>query len=122
MKNHNLELGKLGEDIAVEYFKQERFQILYTNYRSGHFEIDIILRDSFCVRFVEVKTRRENAKESVAASMNRKKMSTLTRAIYNFLSTHHDLNSLDIFLDLVIIVIADDGSHTFEYIPAFSQI
>ena len=121
MQNHNVDLGRIGEEIAVEYFKKQRLQVLYTNYRSGHFEIDIVLRDSFCVRFVEVKTRLERTKYSVASSMNHKKIANQKRAIYNFMSTHHDLNGLDIFFDLVIVIISPDGSHNLEYIPAFTQ-
>lgn len=122
MTNHNFELGRLGEEIAVEYFKKQKFQVLYTNYRSSNFEIDIVLRDSFCVRFVEVKTRLEGSVDTISGSLNRKKISTLTRAIYNFMSTHHDLNGLDMFLDLVIVVMSSYGSHSFEYIPAFTQV
>ena len=47
--------GKSGEIRAVEYLKQKGFEILFTNYRYGHKEIDIIARDKKCIVFVEVK-------------------------------------------------------------------
>ena len=36
------ELGKIGEDLAVEYLQDKGYQILERNWRSGHKEIDII--------------------------------------------------------------------------------
>lgn len=117
----NLELGKIGEEIATEYLKNERFQIIYNNYRVGHYEIDIIVRDSFTLRFVEVKTRRESSKESVKASLNRKKLSSLRNGIFAFLSKHHDLNRLEIFLDLIVVIINPDGTHILEYTPDFHR-
>ena len=98
----NTELGKLGEEIATEFLIKERYQILYNNFRSGHYEIDIIIRDAFTLRFVEVKTRNDYAKSSVATSLSPKKMNSLKRGIFSFLSTHHDLNRLEIFQDIII--------------------
>ena len=41
MAEHN-ELGKIGEDEAIAYLKSKGYSILYRNWRSGKFELDII--------------------------------------------------------------------------------
>ena len=39
------ELGKIGEELAVEYLTDKGYQILERNWHSGHKEIDIIALD-----------------------------------------------------------------------------
>ncbi len=117
----NIELGRFGEQLATEFLRKERYEILYNNYRSGHYEIDIIVRDAFTLRFVEVKTRHHFAKSSIELSLNPKKMDSLKRGIFAFLSTHHDLNRLEIFQDLITVTVMDDGTHTLEYIPDYMR-
>jgi putative endonuclease len=53
------ELGKKGEELAVELLKAKGYEIIERNYHYGYGEIDIIAKDpndSFTV-FIEVKTR-----------------------------------------------------------------
>ncbi|QCX32257.1 YraN family protein [Caloramator sp. E03] len=50
--------GKLGEDIAVKYLKQNGYIILQKNYRTKYGEIDIIAKDDKYLVFIEVKARR----------------------------------------------------------------
>ncbi|MBN2349460.1 MAG: YraN family protein [Bacteroidales bacterium] len=56
MASHN-ELGKKGEEIAEEYLINLGYQIIETNWRFQHKEIDIIARDNNYLVIVEVKTR-----------------------------------------------------------------
>ncbi|MBI2010929.1 MAG: YraN family protein [Candidatus Colwellbacteria bacterium] len=53
---HRSELGKIGENLATDYLKRQRYKILERNYRQPWGEIDIIARspDKTLV-FVEVK-------------------------------------------------------------------
>jgi len=56
MASHN-ELGKKGEQIAQSYLQEKDYRILYTNWKTGKKEIDIIASKENCLLFVEVKTR-----------------------------------------------------------------
>lgn len=56
MASHN-ELGKLGEELAVEFLKKEGYEILNTNWTFQKAEIDIIARKENTLAIVEVKTR-----------------------------------------------------------------
>jgi putative endonuclease len=56
MASHN-ELGKLGEDLAVDYLKKNGYTILDTNWTFQKAEIDIIARTENTLAIIEVKTR-----------------------------------------------------------------
>jgi putative endonuclease len=60
MAEHN-ELGKDGELAAVAYLKENGYEILTTNWRKGHFELDIVAKTEDELVIVEVKTRSEGS-------------------------------------------------------------
>lgn len=56
MAVHN-EIGKLGEQLAADYLRQQGYAILETNWRLGRLEADIIAYMEGTIVIVEVKTR-----------------------------------------------------------------
>ena len=56
MAEHN-ELGKLGEDLAVDFLQKNGYEILDRNWRFQKAEIDIIAQKNDILAVVEVKTR-----------------------------------------------------------------
>lgn len=56
MADHN-DLGKLGEELAVEFLQKEGYEILETNWVFQKAELDIIARKDNVLAAVEVKTR-----------------------------------------------------------------
>jgi putative endonuclease len=56
MAEHN-ELGKLGEELAVEFLRKNGYEILETNWTFQKAEIDIIAKKENILAIVEVKTR-----------------------------------------------------------------
>lgn len=56
MAEHN-ELGKFGEEMAVEFLQKEGYEILDTNWTFQKAEIDIIASKENTLAIVEVKTR-----------------------------------------------------------------
>jgi putative endonuclease len=56
MAQHN-DTGKAGEAHAMRHLQSKGFQILETNYRAKHAEIDLIAQGDKLLIFVEVKTR-----------------------------------------------------------------
>lgn len=59
MAQHN-ELGKKGEQEAVNYLLQHGYIIHHQNWHCGRKEIDIVAQTSEVLVFVEVKTRKNN--------------------------------------------------------------
>jgi len=50
-------LGNLGEDLAVDFLKDQGYGIIERNCRKKYGEIDILAKDLSCLVFVEVRTR-----------------------------------------------------------------
>ena len=86
----HLELGERGERAALEYLKEEGFDIVATNFRvplgrsSGGQkvtgEIDIIAYDAGTLVFVEVKTRSSDELVAPERAVDRKKQRQIARA------------------------------------------
>jgi len=51
------ELGKKGEDVALEYLLQRGMKLLARNWRCGHKELDLVMEDEEFIRIVEVRSR-----------------------------------------------------------------
>ena len=56
MAEHN-ELGKLGEELAVDFLEKNSYSILETNWTFQKAEIDIIAQKENILSIIEVKTR-----------------------------------------------------------------
>ena len=56
MAEHN-DLGKLGEELAVDFLEKKGYEILETNWVFDKAEIDIIAQKENILAVVEVKTR-----------------------------------------------------------------
>lgn len=81
----HLKRGSLGEDAALEHLLARGFLLLTRNYRGQPGEIDLILRDSECVVFVEVKTRSVGSWLRPAAAVNLRKRRLLSAAALHYL-------------------------------------
>jgi putative endonuclease len=49
--------GRLGEEIAAEYLKKKKYQLLSQNIRLPFGEIDLLVQDGQSIVLVEVKTK-----------------------------------------------------------------
>lgn len=59
-KKTNTEIGRRGEQQALNFLKDKNYEILETNYRFGRNEIDIIASYKHTIVFIEVKFRKNN--------------------------------------------------------------
>ena len=71
MADHNY-LGRWGENIARELLISKGYAILDSNWRSGHYEIDIIAQRGNRVVLAEVTTRKEGSPDGLLAFDTRK--------------------------------------------------
>ena len=107
------ELGKLGEDLAVNFLISKGYQILERNWHSGHKEIDIIAFDDDVLVIVEVKTLKSDdyGEPEIAVGVTKQRM--LIRAADSFVR-YKNLN-VDVRFDIISIVISD-GEPEIEHI------
>ena len=81
----NKETGKLGEDIAVYYLKQNGYVILDRNFECRQGEIDIIALDKKEIVFIEVKTRTSNKYGTPSEAVNKIKQKHMLQTIKYYL-------------------------------------
>lgn len=91
-------LGKLGEQIAVDYLKNQAYEIISKNFRTRYGEIDIIARDGRTLVFVEVKSRGSVKFGTPEESIVRDKQNKLRLMSAYFLSKNklqHEAHRID---------------------------
>ncbi len=101
MAEHN-ELGKLGEEMAVEYLKQNGYTLLETNWTFQKAEIDIIAQKENVLAVVEVKTRSSVEFGLPQDFVKPKKIQLLVKAINEYIIS----NDLDVVVRFDIIAVA----------------
>lgn len=78
------ELGKRGEEIALEYLLQQGMRLVARNYRCGHRELDLIMEDGEFLRVVEVRSRRYPAQIEPLESVDERKRRNIVAAARKF--------------------------------------
>ena len=100
MAEHN-ELGKLGEELAVEYLQKEGYEILETNWVFQKAEIDIIAKKGETIAVIEVKTRSSIDFGLPQDFVNPKKIQLLVKAINEYIISN-DLDA-EVRFDIISI-------------------
>lgn len=73
--------GRLGEEAACEFLKQQGFKILEQNFRYSRLaEIDIIAKDKDTIVFVEVKARTTQSCGHPFEAINHQKLLNILKA------------------------------------------
>ena len=101
MAEHN-ELGKKGEEIALEHLRKLGYIILDKNWRSGHNELDIIARDKEFLVIVEVKSRQNSKFSEPEEAVTPDKQRALIRAANAYIYKHNIF--LETRFDIISIV------------------
>jgi len=91
--SNNRKTGKIGEDYAVNYLKENGYIILERNkHFSKNCEVDIIAKDNDTLVFVEVKTRRSDVCGSPFEAITKEKYKNIRYGLYSYISEHHYKN------------------------------
>ena len=106
--------GSRGEDIATEWLRERGYYIVERNWRTGHYEIDIIAEHYDTLHFVEVKTRKRSSWQSAFDSIDEQKRRTLRRGAMAYRTMHHI--RLNLQFDLIAITVDDEENHSLEYV------
>ena len=101
MAEHN-ELGKKGEQLAVDFLLDKGYVIVEKNYRFQKAEIDIIAQKETVLAVVEVKTRSTNYFGNPEEFVNPKKIKLLTMAIDDYV-IKNDLD-VEVRFDIIAII------------------
>ena len=101
MAKHN-ELGKEGEQLALEFLKEKGYETLEQNYRLGKAEIDLIITKENWLIAVEVKTRSTNYFGNPEEFVNAKKKKMLVEAMNSYV-IEHDLD-VEVRFDIIAVL------------------
>ena len=112
MAEHN-DLGKLGEELAVEFLQKEGYIILETNWIFQKAEIDIIAQKENILAVVEVKTRSSLEFGLPQDFVKPKKIQLLVKAVNEYVVS----KNLDVDVRFDIIAIhKEDKSFVIEHL------
>jgi len=105
MAKHN-ELGKKGEQLAVDFLQKNSYEIIERNYRFDKAEVDIIAKKDDILAIVEVKTRSTADFGDPQDFVKPKQIQRLVKAVDEYVTT----NDLDVEVRFDIIAIVKAGT------------
>jgi len=106
MAKHN-ELGKKGEQLAVDFLLKDNYEIIERNYRFEKAEVDIIAQKKDILAIVEVKTRSTTEFGNPQDFVKPKQINNLVKAVNEYV-TSNDLD-VEVRFDVIAIVKEKDG-------------
>lgn len=101
MAQHN-ELGKKGEQLAVDFLLKNNYNIIERNYRFEKAEVDIIAKKDEILAIVEVKTRSTTDFGNPQDFVKPKQIKNLVKAVDEYV-TENDLD-VEVRFDIIAIV------------------
>ena len=104
MADHN-DLGKLGEELAVEFLRKNGYEILETNWTFQKAEVDIIAKKENTLAIIEVKTRSSLDFGLPQDFVKPKKIQLLVKAVNEYVVS----NNLDVEVRFDIIAVHKEG-------------
>ena len=106
MAQHN-ELGKKGEQLAVDYLLQQGYTIVERNYRFDRAEVDIMAKIKDTLAIIEVKTRSTVDFGNPQDFVKPKQIQRLVKAVDEYVT----VNNLDVEIrfDIIALVKEDKG-------------
>ncbi len=112
MAQHN-ELGKKGEQLAVDFLLKKGYDVVERNYRFDKAEVDIIAQLKDILAIVEVKTRSTVDFGNPQDFVKPKQIQRLVKAVDEYVT----VNALDVEVRFDIIAIVKNGkSFTIEHL------
>lgn len=112
MARHN-STGSWGEQIASELLTSKGYAILHRNWRSGHYELDIVAMKDSRIVFVEVKTRSSDFLDPTHA-IDRKKIMRIIRSADSYINSFNIPHEYQFD---IINIIGTQEEYTVEHIP-----
>lgn len=124
MKTERQQVGKRGEDVAVEYLISKGMTIIERNWRHSHLELDIIALDTEGIHIVEVKSRMAPNTADPEVGVTAAKQRRMVSAARAFMRSRKasQLRDSELFFDVVTVVFDDAKIYVEFYPQAFIPI
>ncbi len=116
MKDDRKEFGTSIERLAARYLEGKGYEVLERNFRVGHKEIDIIVKDARNVVFVEVKSARQMSFGHPALRVTKKQRMNIIMAAQQYVIDNL-LEGYDFRFDVIAYYPKEKGAgYTLEHI------
>jgi len=115
MTRERIDLGKEGEDLAVDHLEKNGYKIVKQNYRSLYGELDVIALDKEILCFIEIKTRTSDLYGHPLESITKSKINKIAKTAMYFMGENDLLDSCARF-DVVSILQKDSDKFDIEII------
>jgi putative endonuclease len=89
LTRERLELGRLGEDLALKTIKRMGYRCITRNYRCPLGEMDLIARDGDTLVFIEIKTRRAQSIAWAKEAVDWRKKRRLSKVALAYMKENH---------------------------------
>jgi putative endonuclease len=89
LTRERLELGRLGEDLALKAIKRMGYKCIARNYRCPLGEMDLIARDGDTLVFIEIKTRRGKSLDYAKEAVDGRKKRQLSKVALAYMKENH---------------------------------
>jgi putative endonuclease len=110
MTLERIQIGRRGEQLALDHYLRLGYTSVATNARTRHGEIDLIVTNGSTLVFAEVKTRLA-ASGNPINSFTPAKQRQVRRMTANWLAANARPRAVrELRLDAVAVTLADDGS------------
>jgi putative endonuclease len=109
------ELGRAGEQVAVEYLERAGLRILDRNWRSAAGEIDIVAAERQVLVVCEVKTRSDTRFGTPLEAISRSKHTRLRRLAAQWLVAHGVLFD-EVRIDVIGLIRDKAGEFQIEHV------
>lgn len=106
--------GAAAEQRALDLLQQQGLKLVTRNWHCKGGELDLVMRDTNTLVFVEVRSRQRRDYGGAAASVDRHKQQKLVLAARAFLKVHRQYQSLPARFD----VVAFNGSEAPQWLRA----
>ena len=104
MAQHN-QLGKKGEELAVDFLLKKGYEIIERNYRFDKAEVDIIAKKGETLAIIEVKTRSTSDFGDPQDFLKPKQIQRIVKAVDEYVL----VNKLDVEVQFDIIGIVKES-------------
>ncbi len=98
---HKKNSGNQAEQKACDFLQTKGLQLVTRNYRSPYGEIDLIMRDSNDVVFIEVRSRKQSRYGSSIESVDTQKQNKLIKTAIHYLQAQRLLDKVDCRFDII---------------------
>jgi putative endonuclease len=106
LTRERLDLGRLGEKLALKKVKRLGYKKIVRNYRCPLGEVDLIARDGDTLVFIEIKTRKGRSIDYAKEAVNDRKKRQLSKTALAYMKSNDCCDTKARF-DVVAINLTD---------------